>query len=331
MRILLSLITSVFVLGGGSWGQGCATWNYDPPGTGSSASYYDPIAAYHITGNHFFSGYHGGSCSYTNTGGLGTPCDGYVSAGDSPSGSDTGLVYSFTHVYRFNQSGASAGGRGIPISATAKAAMAVEACAFGICNFSVSIVGTGVTVSNGTPIWTSEDNYNASCVAEWNGCPLILDVDGEGFQLTDAPNGVETDMVVPGHRVRFGWPKQGSHNAFLWLDNHLFGNYTEQPPSDNPNGFAALAVYDSNGDGVIDGKDPVYDNLRLWIDSNRDGIVQPQELFTLPSLGVYSIALKYRQDKYVDVSGNHFNFRGRLRSAAANVDRTVYDVWLTTN
>jgi hypothetical protein len=103
------------------------------------------------------------------------------------------------------------------------------------------------------------------------------------------------------------WTAAGADNAFLALPSpdglvasgkKLFGNFTPQPASTTRNGFAALAVYDDpanggNGDGVIDEKDAVFASLRLWIDANHDGVAQPGELHTLPSLGVYVISLKY--------------------------------------
>lgn len=333
MRLLklVSIVASVLLLAEGSLGQGCSTWNYQPPGSQLTAPYSD--TAYHVWGSHSMNAFHTAMCTYQSTGGLNTSCGGYLTVGDIPTAKDTGVVWSLgEHVGGIVDVSGSSGGIGIPLTATAKAGVAVESCLLGVCSFSVSFTGVGgIGVSKGSPIWTKEDDYTASCVVERNGCPLILDVTGEGFHLTDAANGVATDMVIPGHRIRFAWTEKGSHNAFLWLDNHLFGNWTDQPPSENPNGFAALAVYDSNADGVIDSKDPVFKDLRLWIDSNHDGVVQPDELFTLSSLGVYSIALPYGQDKYVDEFGNHFRYRGHLRSAAANVDRTIYDVWLSTN
>jgi hypothetical protein len=187
-------------------------------------------------------------------------------------------------------------------------------------------------VTGGFQVWDHGDNWYAYCQSQraYPQTPIIIDTANEGFQLTDVANGVVTDIVSPGHPVPLAWTRPGSHNAFLWLDGHLFGNSTPQPPSDDPNGFRALAVYDSNGDGVIDAKDPVFANLRLWIDANHDGVVQSDELLTLSSLGVYSISLQYVLDKYTDGNGNAFRYRGHLRSAAPNVDRTIYDVFLST-
>lgn len=76
---------------------------------------------------------------------------------------------------------------------------------------------------------------------------------GNGFHLTSAAGGVLFDISGTGHPVQMGWTAAASDNAFLALPGadglvhnggQLFGNFTPQPPSANPNGFAALAVYD---------------------------------------------------------------------------------------
>jgi len=142
------------------------------------------------------------------------------------------------------------------------------------------------------------------------------------------------------------WTASGADNAFLALPGpdglvdsgkELFGNFTPQPASATPNGFAALAVYDDpanggNGDGVIDGKDAVFASLRLWIDANHDGVSQPEELRTLPSLGVYVISLKYKQDQRTDQYGNVFHYRAQINpGGAASIGRTAYDVFMVAD
>jgi hypothetical protein len=144
-----------------------------------------------------------------------------------------------------------------------------------------------------------------------------------------------------------GWTAPGANNAFLALPGidglvhngkQLFGNFTSQPPSTNPNGFAALAVYDlpangGNGDGVIDARDAIFPYLRLWIDANHDGICQPEEMHTLASLGVNSISLHYTLSKRTDQYGNVFRYRDSVNPDdpdASHVDRKAYDVYFVT-
>jgi hypothetical protein len=174
--------------------------------------------------------------------------------------------------------------------------------------------------------------------------PIVLDVDGSGYRLTDPTRGVRFDFYGYGQPVQMSWTAPGSTNAFLVLDRNgngsidsgyeLFGNLTEQPPSPARNGFLALAVYDKparggNGDGLISAHDAVFAELRLWQDRNHDGSSQPAELRTLPQLGTEAISLDYRESRRVDRHGNRFLYRARVTTAVQNAGRWTWDVFLT--
>jgi hypothetical protein len=181
-----------------------------------------------------------------------------------------------------------------------------------------------------------------------DGCsPIVIDTTGAGIRLTSATGGVEFDMRGDGHPIHLAWTAPGSRTAFLALPGNngivnngtqLFGNFTPQPPSSAPNGFAALAVYDQrdhggNGDGVLDQSDQIFTSLRLWIDQNHDGICQPEELHTLPELGVLSIDLKYEVLGKTDEFGNRFRFKAKVNpgmKGELDIGRKAYDVFFVT-
>ena len=179
--------------------------------------------------------------------------------------------------------------------------------------------------------------------------PIIIDLSGKGFYLTSAANGVLFDIAATGHELQISWIASGADNAFLVLDRdhdglilngrELFGTVTPQPLSRHPNGFLALAEYDKpenggNGDGIIDARDAIWPQLRLWVDANHDGISQPAELHRLDEMGVFNISLEFRELRKRDEFGNVFHFRARVNQGVNKEDdpvgRTAYDVFFVT-
>ncbi len=128
------------------------------------------------------------------------------------------------------------------------------------------------------------------------GSPILVDAFGQGFHLTGIVGGVSFTFFPNKPAVQISWTDPNFSNGWLALDRNgngridnateLFGNLTPQPPSATPNGYLALAMFDQlanggNGNGVIDPGDQVFSKLLVWIDSNHDGISQPEELYSL--------------------------------------------------
>jgi len=143
--------------------------------------------------------------------------------------------------------------------------------------------------------------------------PLVLDLNGNGIiDTVGLGAGVRFDHNGSGVKQLTGWA--GPSDGFLVMDRNgngvidngleLFGNNTPLLDANGnvvgnaPTGFAALAQQDSNGDGQVNSLDANWASLRVWQDSNQDGVSQAGELFSMTALGITD--LKVASAAYFD-------------------------------
>ena len=192
---------------------------------------------------------------------------------------------------------------------------------------------------NGGGEWTES---TCSCYS-----PIVIDVAGNGFDLTNAEDGVLFDVNRTGTREQVSWTSANSDDSWLVLDRNgngviddgkeLFGSASPQPflaPGESKHGFRALAMFDQlenggNGDGQIDSQDAVFSSLKLWRDINHNGISEGGELQALSNSDVRVIELDYKESRRKDDQGNWFRYRAKVRDAqSADVGRWAWDVFL---
>ncbi|MCK9237460.1 MAG: hypothetical protein M0Q29_08965 [Thiopseudomonas sp.] len=130
--------------------------------------------------------------------------------------------------------------------------------------------------------------------------PIILDLDGNGLQTVGLTSNIYFDHNGDGILSKTGWVGEGDallvwdRNANGLIDNgaELFGDFTPMPDGTlAPNGFAALAALDANGDGILDASDPAFAELKLWVDSDQNGVTGEGELMSLADAGIASLNL----------------------------------------
>lgn len=196
-----------------------------------------------------------------------------------------------------------------------------------------------------------------------SGDPLIIDVqastklndDGsqlEKLKLSSQANGVMFDLFGRRARpeayqkVKISWTNNPRYMYLVLPDSHglvrgidqMFGDSTLGPDGKySLDGFQALSKWDgrdarglkfkSAPDGMITKDDPVYSRLRLWADTNFNGMAEVSELKTLEEVGLVSIDLKYDPNFYEkDVYGNEAIFKSVAVFENEKLG-VVFDLW----
>jgi hypothetical protein len=193
----------------------------------------------------------------------------------------------------------------------------------------------------------------------YNSSPLVVDMRTSAemkqiFELTEPSQGVLFNVHGQNALPAADTPKQISwfkdprimpivlpRNGQVFGIDQLFGDNTLGPDGHfADDGFAALRKYDgynletgevANADGYITADDPIYSQLRLWFDRNRDGVATPNELISLERAGIEIIDLNYDPNFYSqDDYGNEIIYKSVVKFKDGTY-KPVFDIWFAVN
>lgn len=204
-----------------------------------------------------------------------------------------------------------------------------------------------------TPVVLLKNNVkgqNGPCEAAASPLAILLQDEGQSqITMSSLVKGILFDLLGEENnheKVNISWLRQSNLYWVVKPDangevkgiNELFGNHTKGPDGAYAaNGYEALAKFDGTdasgqsridaADGMITAADPIFRELRLWNDSNRDGIAQKYELLSLEEKGIVAIDLKF-DDSYseVDKYGNQILMKSVVQMASGDL-QPIFDIW----
>jgi hypothetical protein len=137
--------------------------------------------------------------------------------------------------------------------------------------------------------------------------PIAIDLNGDGIHTIARQDMTGTfDLLGSGKAIQTGWLSKS--DGFLAIDSNHNGQIDDISElfggSAKGDGFAKLATYDSNGDGLVDANDADFASLLIWQDANSDGKTDAGELMTLTQAGVTSLKLAYTELAFLDANNN---------------------------
>ena len=178
----------------------------------------------------------------------------------------------------------------------------------------------GDSSSGGNSDSSSDSNSNdGNSTSNWaeemlSGKPVIIDLDGDGVEI-DISHDVAFDIDGDGYLEQTTWAAPDDGFLVVDLDENGEINGAGDGVIDQANELAlarwgdgtmtdlqALAeatdengrlIFDTNGDGVLDADDDVWNSMKIFQDLDQDGEVDEGELRTLDDWGISQINLAY--------------------------------------
>ena len=199
--------------------------------------------------------------------------------------------------------------------------------------------------TDGMNITPGEANDGCINPSDCRQSPILIKLDRGPWTLTDFKSGVLFDFDGDGVPVRTAWTSAGSQIGFLFLDKNgngcadsgveLFGDsMVVEGFGIAANGFEALVSFDANRDRWITPGDRSWTQLRIWTDTDHDGICRLGEVQDLSQTTLLALSLDYRSHGKLDPNDNEFRLvaNGLMRGDLGQTVRLkVYDVFFVTS
>ncbi len=166
-------------------------------------------------------------------------------------------------------------------------------------------------------------DHAVDLVVRWS--PIAIDMNNDGIvTMSMSASEAKFDLLGTGMPVQSGW--LSSEDAFLAVDNNANGqidSIAELFGGNKGDGFAKLATFDSNNDGVVDLSDEQFASLSIWQDSNSNKVTDEGELISLADAGISSLKVDYVEIPALDENGNlHLERSSATMADGAEVDMT---------
>jgi uncharacterized repeat protein (TIGR01451 family) len=155
--------------------------------------------------------------------------------------------------------------------------------------------------------------------------PIVIDLNGDGIKTIARADSQGTfDLLGTGSGINSGW--LSGDDGFLVIDRNGNGSIDDISEmfggSSKGDGFAKLASFDSNADGMVNANDADFAGLKIWRDVNGNHQTDDGELMSLADAGLVGLSISYSELPFLDAKGNLHLERG----SATRADGSVVDM-----